>query len=220
MKRSASGERLWRDMRVTVCLPEQKDIVWRNHAKARHGWTVEQLNEMLEKVADSVEQKFPSIEFRLVELAPNDFKFIYSGRKERMVTKELADNLNSCPDVARSPKIAEEVCANLGHKLSTYQNGTTMTPNGPQMNVINFCSACGLSLSEVRGEIDQRINAAVEHGILERLKAAGNKPAPPPPGATAGPFAVPKDLPRGVGSRVDEAGHTLQSGAPIVESAT
>jgi len=181
VKRSKSGERLWRDMRVTVCIPEQKDIVWRNHAKARHSWTVEQLNEMLEKVADSVEQKFPSIEFRLVELAPNDWKFIYHGRKERMTTKE---DLNSCPLVARSVHIAEDVCSKNGHKLSTYQNGTQMTPNGPQMLVINFCSNCGLSLSEVRGEIDQRINAAVQQGIRDYLAAqtAGNKPAPTPAG--------------------------------------
>ena len=86
--------------------------------------------------------------------------------------------------------IATEVCAKSGHKLSTYQNGTTMTQNGPQMNVINFCSACGLSLLEVRGEIDQRINAAVETGIRQRLEAAKAVSPAPVPGA-AGPFAVP-----------------------------
>jgi hypothetical protein len=71
----------------------------------------------------------------------------------------------------------------------------TQTPQGPSMNTINFCSNCGLSLAEVRGEIDQRINAAIEHGIQERLKAAigaqSNAKPVPPPGASAGPFAVP-----------------------------
>ena len=174
MKRSVSGERLWRDMRVTVCIPEQKDIVWRNHAKARHGWTLEQLNEMLEKVADSVEQKFPSIEFRLVELAPNEFKFLYSGRKERMT-----EQLNACPERARSATIAINVCGSSGHKLSTYQNGSRMTPNGPEMLVINFCSNCGLSLSEVRGEIDQRINAAIANGVNAVLGSDRVKAVPP-----------------------------------------
>jgi hypothetical protein len=123
-------------MRVTVCLPGQKDIVWRHHAQARRGWTEAQLDEMLAKVTDSVEQKYPTIEFRLVELAPNDFKFIYHGKRGTM-----AENLNVCPEVARAPKIATDVCAKLGHRLSTYQNGSRMTPNGPEMSVINFCSA-------------------------------------------------------------------------------
>jgi hypothetical protein len=186
MKRSVSGERLWREMRVTVVLPGQKDVVWRNHAKPKHGWSKADLDGMLDKVADSVEQRYPSIEFRLVELAPNDFKFIYHGKKERM-----GENLNACPEVARCVQIATDVCAKSGHKLSTYQNGTTMTTNGPQMNVINFCSSCGFSLTEVRGEIDQRISAAVEAGIKQRLEAIAKTPAPA--GATAGPFAVPKE---------------------------
>ena len=184
MKRSKLGEWLWRDMKVSVCLPDQKDIVWRKNAGPKRGWTADQLSEMMEKVADSVEQRYPTIEFRLVELAPNDFKFIYHGRK-----KTMNENLNACPEVARSVSIATELCAKQGHKLSVYQNGMTNTPNGPQMNTINFCSNCGLSLAEVRGEIDARINTAIAQGIQERLAAlaASAKPA----GASAGPFAVP-----------------------------
>jgi hypothetical protein len=81
MKRSASGEQLWKDIRVVICLPEQKDIIWRYHAQPRCGWTEEQLGAMLAGCVSRVEQLYPSIEFRLVELAPNDVKFIYAGRK-------------------------------------------------------------------------------------------------------------------------------------------
>ena len=176
MKRTASGEQLWRDMRVVVCLPEQKDIVFKRHAKSRHGWTKVDLDTMLEHAVDYVENKFPSIQFRLVELAANDFKLIYAGRKESM------SELNGCPEIARSPKIAETICAKEGHHLSVYQNGMTNTPNGPQMNTINFCSACGLSLAEVRGDLDSRINAAVEQGIKERFAAMANAKMPAPAG--------------------------------------
>jgi hypothetical protein len=88
----------------------------------------------------------------------------------------MTEKLNGCPEVARSPKIAEEICAKQGHKLSVYQNGMTHTPNGPVMNTINFCSTCGLSLAEVRGELDARINAAVQDGIMKHL--TGKSPAP------------------------------------------
>jgi hypothetical protein len=163
----ADGEKLYSDMRVSVIMPGQKDIVWKHHAKPGMGWRADDINETLEKVADSVEKQYPSIEFRLVELAPNEFKFIYHGKKETM-----NDNLNGCPEIARSPKIAEEVCAKLGHKLSVYQNGMTQTAQGPIMQTINFCANCGLSLAEVRGDLDSRINAAVEEGIKQRLMAA------------------------------------------------
>ena len=48
------------------------------------------------------------------------------------------------------------------------------------MNTINFCSNCGLSLAEVRGDLDARIDAAVRDGVNQKLAAmvAGNKPAP------------------------------------------
>ncbi len=88
-------------------------------------------------------------------------------------------DLNGCPEVARSPKIAEEVCAKFGHKLSVYQNGMQNTSQGPVMQTINFCAACGLSLAEVRGELDARINAAVEEGIKQRLLKVYASPLPP-----------------------------------------
>ena len=110
MKRSAQGEQLWKDMRVTVCLPGQKDIVWRHHTEPGKGWRAEDLEAMLAKVADSVEQKYPTIEFRLVELAANNYKFVYRGKRETMA-KEIyeatgAPSLNGCPIIARSSDIA------------------------------------------------------------------------------------------------------------------
>jgi hypothetical protein len=127
MKRSATGERLWRDMRVTVCLPEQKDIVWRNHAKPRQGWTVEALDNMLAQAANYVEKKYPSIEFRLVELAPNDHKLIYAGRK--------ADGM----DNRRTAKIHEGVHA----AVAWYPEECSKTPFG--LSQSGFGNAGGMA---------------------------------------------------------------------------
>ena len=174
MKRSSSGEQVWRDMKVSVIMPGQKDIVWKHHAEPKRGYTEANLDVMLDRAVEYLERNFPSIEFRHVELTPNDHKFIYHGKKESM------SDLNGCPEVARSPQIAGTVCKRDGHKLSVFQNGMTNTPNGPQMNTINFCSNCGLSLAEVRGDLDARIDAAVRDGVNQKLAAmvAGNKPAP------------------------------------------
>jgi hypothetical protein len=176
VKRSKSGEPLWRDFKVRVCIPEQKDIVWRAHAAAKRGYAEANLDSMIEQAADYLEKKYPAIKFRMVESAPNRITFIYAGRKESM------SNLNGCPEVARAPKIAEEVCAKQGHKLSVFQNGMTHGPNGPSMNTINFCSNCGLSLAEVRGDLDQRIDLAIQEGIKARLNAAANAKTPAPAG--------------------------------------
>lgn len=94
----------------------------------------------------------------------------------------MSKDLNGCPEVARSPKIAESVCATQGHKLSVFQNSMSHTPNGPVMNTINFCSNCGLSLAEVRGDLDARIDAAVNEGVQKRLNAAANAKMPTPAG--------------------------------------
>ncbi len=90
MKRSASGEQLWRDIRITVIMPGQKDIVWKHHAEPKHGYTEANLDVMLDRAAEYLERNFPSIEFRHVALALNDVKFVYVGRKHG--TQEAKQN--------------------------------------------------------------------------------------------------------------------------------
>lgn len=175
IKRSASGERLYRDFRVRVVIPSQKDIVWRSHPPAGRGWNEDDLDKMLDQVADHLEKRFPSIEFRVVELAPNHCNFIYEGRKEYTVE---APNL--CPEVARSVEIATLVCAKEGHQLGVFQSGVQITPQGPVPTTLNFCTKCGFGLGEVRGEMDRAFTAAVGNEVNKRLAAAAsaNKPAP------------------------------------------
>ena len=207
---SLGGEKLWRDATTRVVIPGQKDIVWRSHAPARRGYSEAGLDKMLDQVADHLEKRFPTIEFRVVELAPNRVNFIYAGRKESMTT-----NLNGCPEIARSPKVAEIVCAVQGHKLSVYQNGMTHGPQGPQMNTINFCSTCGLSLAEVRGTLDEKIDAAVQEGIQKRLAAAAAAGAPGKPLQAVAPIRPDSISPNLVpGLRPDSAPPVADSDSP------
>src|SRR5580765_6927265 len=151
MKHSAAGDRLYRDLRVRVVIPGQKDIVWNDRIKQgrRYGWTAEQLSGMFDKFADQLEQRFPTIEFRVVELAPNQLNFIYAGRKGYTVE---APNL--CPVVAQSQGIAEKVCAKQGHDIRVFQGQTRITQQGPVAESMNFCVRCGFSVNEVRGQVE------------------------------------------------------------------
>jgi hypothetical protein len=156
MKRDKSGERLWPDFRVRVVMPGQKDIIWRSRAGPRRGYTLDGIQTMLEQVAEHLEKQFPSVEFRMVELEPNRFNFLYEGRKESMAP------IQTCPTISQSVKVSINLCATAGHDINTFQNGMRVTPQGQQMDVATYCKKCGFGLSEIRGQIEQSIQAAVQ----------------------------------------------------------
>jgi len=164
LKRSASGERLWREMRVRVCIPGMKDIVWRSHPPARRGYSAADLDKMLDQVAEHLEKRFPSIEFRMVELAPNMFNFIYEGKKEMSEAPK-----NPCPDSAVASAIAARVCAEHGHSIAAMPGGMRITPQGPVQDSITVCTKCGLGLNEIREGTDRAFNMAVSSGVQQAI---------------------------------------------------
>jgi len=137
-------------MTVRVIVPGQKDVTWRAKAKPGTGYGAEQLDAMLDHAAASVEKQYPSVDFRLVELAPNDFKFIYDRRKDMAERRERI----RAGWLAQSVAIAEKVCAVSGHTIGVYQDGIEITPQGAIPKAIKFCSKCGFGLSEIRGDMD------------------------------------------------------------------
>ena len=180
--RSKSGEKLYRNMTVRVIMPGQKDVTWRARAKPGTGYGSEQLDEMLEHAVKRADQMFPSVEFRLVELAPNDFKFIYEGRKG--MPEKIA---NPCGLSAQSAAISEKVCSVSGHTIGVYQDGIQITSQGAIPKAIKFCSKCGFGLSEIRGDMDLVFQDAVRQTAAATLEA--NKPKNP--GDTAQPGVGP-----------------------------
>lgn len=84
---TAKGERLFKHVTFEIVPPPE----WKEHglkiaprvyrAEPHHGFTSAQIDQWLEKISESVEQQFSKWEFRLVQLGPNRFKFIYASDK-------------------------------------------------------------------------------------------------------------------------------------------
>jgi len=158
-----------------VCLPGQSDVVWRKFCERGKGWDAAGLEQIVERAADEAERRWPLIEFRVVELAPNRIKFIYAGRRGYNVE---APNL--CPVGAQSQGIAEKVCSKQGHDIRVFQGQTRITQQGPVAESMNFCVRCGFSVNEVRGQVEAMYKNAVQQGVQEMIArhAASQVPAP------------------------------------------
>jgi len=190
MKVGESGERLWKDYEIRVCLPEQRDLVWREKCPAGRGWREENLEQIIERAAAEAERRFPSIEFRMVELAPNRIKFIYAGRKGNM-----GEKITVVPDVAQSTDIARRNCARDGHKINSFPGGMQITAQGPTQSYIQFCERCGFTLGEIRDAVEQMLQGHIGNEVNRRMQAvaaAAKAPAGEPgekiielPGMTA-----------------------------------
>jgi hypothetical protein len=155
------------------------------------------LDEIFEDIAERLEKQFPTIEFRVVELAENQVNFIYAGRKEQMEAP------NYCPAEARSSTIAKEVCAKQGHDIRVFQGNTRATPQGPVMEAMNFCTRCGFSVNEVRGQVEEMFRAAVGNEVNKRIGAQAAALAaqgPTPPSGEPGEKII--ELPSGTAAEV------------------
>lgn len=60
----------------------EESIRRRYHAPRGRGFTVKGVDEIVEAVAKEVEQRMPGHEFKLVELAPNRFNFVWQKLRE------------------------------------------------------------------------------------------------------------------------------------------
>jgi hypothetical protein len=176
MKQSEAGDRLWREYEIRVCLPEQRDLVWKEHCPSGRGWNADALEQIIERAGVEAERRWPSIEFRVVELAPNRIKFIYAGRKGNM------GNVNVVPDVGKSEHVSKVLCAKDGHKIGSFPGGMQVGPQGAMPSYIQFCERCGFTLGEIRDSVEQMLNAHIGNEVNRRMAAAQqvNKPAGEP----------------------------------------
>jgi hypothetical protein len=83
MRRSTKGEVLFKRVELKVVPPEghpvKKEIV---HAGPGRCFTEKGIDAMLEHAAANVGKEFPHWDFRLVQVAPNAFNFVYAGLRE------------------------------------------------------------------------------------------------------------------------------------------
>ena len=50
----------------------------------------EEIEQMTDDLAEHLDKNFPDMEFRMVEVAPNAFNFVYAGKRERATYGETA----------------------------------------------------------------------------------------------------------------------------------
>lgn len=77
--------RLYKRIQVKLIIGEGKKQKLLRHqfvAPARRGYTEADIEETLDKVVDYLDKKFPNINFKQVNLAPNMFNFVAIGPRE------------------------------------------------------------------------------------------------------------------------------------------
>lgn len=73
----------WKFIEIKVVgMPDGvKDSVIRQQARPGHAFGKEAVDEAVWRIANIVDQKYPAWEFKMVELAPNRFNFVWTGRR-------------------------------------------------------------------------------------------------------------------------------------------
>jgi hypothetical protein len=74
--RSAKGEKLFKRIEIKIFF-EGKILRKVFRSQPRQGFTSDGIQQVLEKVSDDLEEKFPGVEFRLVERGENQFSLIH-----------------------------------------------------------------------------------------------------------------------------------------------
>lgn len=82
-RRSSSGERLFKQMKVKVFFPgNKKFVLLRRHvALTGKGFTAEAMEKELDVIANYVEEKLSAFEYHVVQTGPNTFNFVEKGLK-------------------------------------------------------------------------------------------------------------------------------------------
>lgn len=84
MKRLSSGQPGWKTLFVKVFTPHNSGSHnSRTHAKPGRAFSKANIQEMLDDVVDQLDMKYPEHEWRMVELAPNKFNFVWVKQKEK-----------------------------------------------------------------------------------------------------------------------------------------
>jgi hypothetical protein len=82
--RSKVGETLHKRLIVRVFSPENKaSYLVQRVAPAGQGFTPSSITSMLDELGSRIEKKFPDHEYRLVELAPNRFNFVWECKRSQ-----------------------------------------------------------------------------------------------------------------------------------------
>lgn len=82
-RKSKSGEYLHRHLEIVVVYPTGVKTRRKWRAGPHEGFSSEQIDSLIEKFVDHLEQQHPSWEFRLVERGPAKFSFVYEKLRDK-----------------------------------------------------------------------------------------------------------------------------------------
>jgi uncharacterized protein YejL (UPF0352 family) len=82
VKPSAKGEKLYKSLRIRIIGPGM-DRTKIHKAAAQRGYTENDIDEALAELAGVLEKAYPGWDFRLVELGPASYNFIYAGPRKQ-----------------------------------------------------------------------------------------------------------------------------------------
>lgn len=104
MLKDAKGNRLYRTVKVRVVFPDNifPEKIFSQHAGPHQGFGPDNIDTILESIADDLDTKFPWWEFTYIELAPEGrtarFTFKFAGYRATKTDKPDFD-LKSCTTV-------------------------------------------------------------------------------------------------------------------------
>jgi hypothetical protein len=101
MKPAKDGSKLWKRLEVKIIVGEKvMPHVFR--APPKRGYSAADIEESLERVIEHLDAKFPTLEFKQVELARNKFNFIAIGARQNPEVKSDEENASTLADASAS----------------------------------------------------------------------------------------------------------------------
>jgi len=92
MRQNKDGDSLYKRMTFKLVIPGQKPVVWQYLAKGKNrGFSEKAIENQLECVIEHINKSFLKLEFKQVQLLPNAYNFICTGKRESLEEKVLGE---------------------------------------------------------------------------------------------------------------------------------
>lgn len=84
-RRDKEGNQLYKSLTIRVFLSNGARRTRKLRAKDGMGWHSKGIEEFLEKLFEELERDYPYDEFKLIEISPTQFNFVYTRKKETVM---------------------------------------------------------------------------------------------------------------------------------------
>ena len=117
MRTDKAGNTLWRTVSVKVIFPDGifPDRVYKQHAGPKQGFGPDGVDQMLNQIADQLDELYPWWQFRPVDLSPIGstirFAFVFAGNNTSYApdpTAPILSNINPTESTTPGPETTED----------------------------------------------------------------------------------------------------------------